>query len=103
MNAVNGYVDVEFHVKGDLCDYSKEYIQKVIETVAVILDCKDEDILLNGIRLSTSFLLSFAVKVVYIRKILVMKLEDHIKLIRLNIDKMIVDMNTIDLERPKGK
>lgn len=52
---VNGFVDVQFHVQGDLSGYTKEFIQEVIETVAVILDCKEEDIQLNAVRYSTSF------------------------------------------------
>lgn len=94
---------MECHVKGDLSRYPKEYIRKVKETVAAILDCREEDILLNGVRHSTSFLLSLSVKEVYILKVLIMNEQDRQKLRSLDIDYLIVDTNTIDLEEIKGK
>lgn len=100
---VNGYTEVECHVKGDLSRYPKEYIRKVKETVAAILDCREEDILLNGVRHSTSFLLSLSLKEVYIWKLLIMNEQDRQKLRSLDIDYLIVDKNTIDLEERKGK
>lgn len=103
LNAVNGYRDVQFHVQGEISGYTKEYIHDVIETVAAILGCKEEDILLNGVRHSTSFLLSLSVKEVYSWKLLVLNEEDSKRLRRLNIDYLIIDKNTIDLEGLKGK
>lgn len=94
---------MECHVKGQLSLYPKEYIRKVKETVAAILDCREDDILLNGVRHSTSFLLSLSVKDVYIRKLLAMNGEDRLKLRCLNIDYLIVDKKTIRLDKPKGK
>lgn len=103
LNAVNGYLDVQFHVQGEISSYTKEYIQEVIETVAAILDCNEKDILLNGIRHSTSFLLSLSVKEVYSWKFLVLNEQDRLKLRRLNIDYLIIDKNTVDLEGSNGK
>lgn len=103
LNAVNGYLDVQFHVQGEISGYTKEYIQDVIETVAAIVDCNEEDILLNGVRHSTSFLLSLSVKEVYSWKLMVLNEEDGKKLRRLTIDYLIIDKNTIDLEGLKGK
>lgn len=103
LNTVNGYIDVQFHVKGDLSGYTKEYIRDVIDTVAAILECNEEDILLNGVRPSTSFLLTLSVKEVYSWKLLVLNEEDRKKFWRLNIDYLIIDKNTIDLEGLKGK
>lgn len=100
---VNGYTDVECHVKGDLSRYTKEYIRKVKETVAAILDCREEDILLNGVRHSSSFLLSLSVKKVYIWKLLNMSVQDQQKLRSLDIDYLIIDKNAIDLKDIKGK
>lgn len=99
--AVNGFKKVEFHVQGDVSGYTRAYINHVIKTVAVMLGCKDEDILLNGVRHSKSFLLSLLVKEIYISKLL--KEKDCIKLIRYNIDYLIIDGEIIRLERPKGK
>lgn len=94
---------MEFHVQGDVSGYTRAYINHVIKTVAVMLGCKDEAILLNGVRPSKSFLLSLSVKEIYIWKLLDLKEKDCIKLIRHNIDYLIIDGETIRLERPTGK
>lgn len=101
--AVNGYKNAQFHVKGELSNYTKDYIQDVIETVAAILDCKVVDILLNGVKHSKSFLLFLALKEVYMKKLLAMNKQDCLRLLRLKIDYLIIDKETIHLERPKGK
>lgn len=100
---VNGYVDVQFHVQGDLSGYTKEFIREVIETVAAILDCKEEDIQLNAVRYSTSFFLSLSIKKVYIRKLLALKEQDRLNLKKLNIDYLKIDKETIHLNRGEGK
>lgn len=74
-----------------------------MKTVAAILDCEEEDIMLNGVRHSKSFLLSLSVKEIYIWKLLALTEKDSIKLIRHNIDYLIVEGEIICLERPKGK
>lgn len=71
--------------------------------MAAILDCKDEDILLNGVRHSKSFLISLSVKEIYIWKLLALEENDRIKLKSHNIDYLIIDRKIIHLERPKGK
>lgn len=68
-----------------------------------MLGCKDEDILLNGVRHSKSFLLSLSVKEIYIWKLSALNEKDRIKLIRHNIDYLIIDGEIIRLERPTGK
>lgn len=68
-----------------------------------MLRCKDEDILLNGVRHSKSVLLSLSVKEIYIWKLLALNEKDRIKLIRHNIDYLIIDGEIIRLERPTGK
>lgn len=68
-----------------------------------MLGCKDEDILLNGVRHSKSFLLSLSVKEICIWKLLALNEKDRIKLIRHNIDYLIIDGEIIRLERPTGK
>lgn len=102
-NVVNGFKEVEFHVQGDVSGYTKAYINHVIKTVAVILECKEEDIMLNGVRHSESFLLSLSVKEIYISKLLALMEEDRIKLISHNIDYLSIDGENIHLERPRGK
>lgn len=102
-HVVNGYKDVQFHVQGDVSGYTKEYIDHVIKTVAVILRCKEEDVLLNGAQHSKSFLLSLSIKEPYIRKLLALEEKDRLKLRRLNIDYLIIDGEILDIEIPKGK
>lgn len=70
--------------------------------MAAILDCKDEDILLNGVRHSESFLISLSVKEIYIWKLLALQENDHIKLKRHNIDYLIIDGKSIHLDGQKG-
>lgn len=100
--SVKGYKDVLFHVQGDISSYTKEFIRQVIETVAAILDCEEEDIKLNGVKYSTSFFLSLLIKKVYIRKLLVMKEQDRLNLKNLNIDYLKIDEETIRLNRGEG-
>lgn len=100
---VNGFVDVQFHVQGDLSGYTKEFIREVIETVAAILDCKEEDIQLNAVRYSTSFYISLSIKKVYIRKLLALKEQDRLNLKNLNIDYLKIDKETIYLNKGEGK
>lgn len=71
--------------------------------MAVILRCKEEDVLLNGAQHSQSFLLSLSVKEPYGRKLLALKEKDRLKLRRLNIDYLIIDGEILDIEIPKGK
>lgn len=96
-------MDVQFHVQGELSGYTKEFIREVIETVAAILDCKEEDIKLNAVRYSTSFFLSLSIKKVYIRKLLALKEQDRLNLKKLNIDYLKIDKETFHLNRGEGK
>lgn len=43
------YIDVPFHVQKEISGQTKDSIQDVIETVAVIHDCRIADILPNGV------------------------------------------------------
>lgn len=103
LNADTGYRTVQFHVLGNLSSYNKDKILKIRETVAAILDCREEDILLNGIRPSTSFLLCLSVKEVYSWKLLDLIEQHRSKLMKLDIDYFIINKDTILLEGPKGK
>lgn len=99
---VNGHVDVQFHVQGEISGYTKEYIEAVIKTVAVILDCNENDILLNGARHSSSFLLTLSVKEEYSCKLSGLNERDSFKLRRLDIDYLIIDKKTIRLDERRG-
>lgn len=103
VHVVNGYTYVQFHVQGDVSGYTKDYINHVIKTVAVILRCKEEDVLLNGAQHSKSFLLSLSIKQPSVRKLLALEEKDRLKLRRLNIDYLIINGEILDIEIPKGK
>lgn len=99
----NGCTNVQFHIQGDLTAYTKEQIKHIVEVVADILDCDIEEILVNGVRPSASFFLVLSVKEAYIWKLKDMNEHNHIRLMKLNIDFIIVDKTTIKLKRQKGK
>lgn len=99
----NGCKNVQFHIQGDLTDYTEEQIKHVVEVVADILDCDIEEILVNGVRPSTSFFLILSVKETYIWKLKNMNEHTHIRLMKLKIDFLIVDKSTIKLKRQEGK
>lgn len=71
--------------------------------MAVILRCKEEDVLLNGAQHSESFLLSLSIKQPSVRKLLALEEKDRLKLRRLNIDYLIINGEIPDIEIPKGK
>lgn len=71
--------------------------------MAVILRCKEEDVLLNGAQHSKSFLLSLSIKEPYVRNLLALERKDRLKLSRLNIDYLIIDGEILDIEMSKGK
>lgn len=71
--------------------------------MAVILRCKEEDVLLNGAQHSKSFLLSLSIKEPYVRNMLALDRKDRLKLSGLNIDYLIIDGEILDIEMSKGK
>lgn len=71
--------------------------------MAVILRCKEEDVLLNGAQHSKKFLLSLSIKQPSVRKLLALEEKDRLKLRRLNIDYLIINGEIPDIEIPKGK
>lgn len=89
-------------MQGEISGYTKEYTEAVIKTVAVILDCNENDILLNGARHSTSFLLTLSVKEEYRCKLLALNELDSFMLRRLHIDYLIIDEKTIRLDERRG-
>lgn len=103
LNTDTGFRIVQFHVRGNLSSYTQNKIRMIRETVAAIVGCKAEDILLNGIRPSTSFLLCLSVKEVYSWKLLDLIEQHRLKLMKLDIDYFIINKDTILLEGPTGK
>lgn len=99
----NGYKNVQFHIQGDLNDYTKEQTEHIVEVVAVILGCETQEIFVNGVKPSNSFFLVVSLKEVYAWKLTEMDEQDRLKLMKLNIDFFIVDLNKVFLENLEGK
>lgn len=99
----NGFRNIQVHVLGNLTEYSSERIQKIKDTVAAIVGCTSEDILVGGFTYSNSFFVILAIKDIYHSKLLDMGQQDRDKLKQLNIDFLIVDLNVIFLDHRKGK
>lgn len=102
-NLDNGFKNVQFHIQGDLNDYTKEHIEHIVEVVADILECETQEIFVNGVKPSSSFFLVLSLKEVYTRKLSEVNEQDRLRLIKLYIDFIIVDLNTIFLQSLEGK
>lgn len=97
-----GRKKVEFHIKGELKDYSREEIKSIVDVVADILDCKVEEIRVSGVRPSASFYLVLSIKENDAQKLSYMNEEDVLRLTKFNIDILIVDENTITINSENG-
>lgn len=97
-----GRKNVEFHIQGKIKDYSKEKIKRILEVVADILDCKVEEIRVNGARPSASFYLVLSIKENDAQKLSYMNEEDRLRLTKFDIDILIVDENTITINSENG-
>lgn len=102
LNSENGCKNVQFHIQGEINDYTKEKIQHIVKVVADILDCYKEEILVNGVRPSTSFYLVLSLKETYTWKLSDMKEKDRLRLTKINIDFLIIDETKITMNSQKG-
>lgn len=98
----NGYKKVQFHVQGNISNYTADQIRTIQETVANIVGCDKEGIHLNGFCKSTSFLVYLSMRERNVDELYNMKQHDKEKLISLNIHYLIVDTNYVYLKNPKG-
>lgn len=95
--------DIRFHIKKDLLDYTRQKIKEIVEFVAKLLGCSKEEILVNGLIPSASFLLVLSVKKVKIWKLHNLNGQERLILTKFDIDYFIVDENTITLNSQEGK
>lgn len=79
-----------------------EEIKRIVEVVADILDCKVEEIRVNGVRPSASFYLVLSINENDAQKLSYMNEEDRLRLTKFNIDNLIVDENTITINNENG-
>lgn len=103
LNSENGYENVQFHIQGNLNDYSKEQIEHIVEVVADILDCETQDIFVNGVKPSNSFFLVLSLREDYTWKLSEMNEQNRSRLLMLNIDFFVIDLKTIFLQSSNGK
>lgn len=99
----NGYRNVQFHVRANLSCYTQVEIRKILETVADIVGCNSTEIVVNGYRHSSSFLVVLSIEKKHVKKLLTMKQQEKDKLSRLNIDYFIVDFIKVYLQSPQGR
>lgn len=97
-----GNVNVKFHIKGNLDDYTRQDIDDIVEEVADMLECEKRNILVNGVLHSSSFLLVLSIKETYVWKLSCMNEQDKMKLQRLNIDYLMIGEEVIVLDGSKG-
>lgn len=98
----NGYKKAQFHVQGNISNYTTDQIVIIKETVAAIVGCDKEEIHLNGFYNSDSFFVVLSMKELYVNGLFNMKQQDKEKLVNLNINYFIVDSDHVYLEYPKG-
>lgn len=94
---------MQFHVQGDLNNYTRENIINIVETVAGILNCRTDEILINGVRHSRSFMLVLSLKDIYTRKMMTLSEQDCRHLTKLRIDYFILNQQIFPLASSKGK
>eukprot|EP00105_Crassostrea_gigas_P031928 XP_011454771.2 PREDICTED: uncharacterized protein LOC105347399 [Crassostrea gigas] len=97
----NGYTKVQFHVQGDLNNYTRENIVNIVETVAGILNCRTDEILVNGVYHSRSFMLVLSMRDIYIKKWMNLSERDCHRLTSLHIDYFILNQKIFQLESSK--
>lgn len=95
-------MDVKFHIKGNLDDYTRQAIDDIVQEVADMLECEKRNILVNGVLHSSSFLLVLSIKETYVWKLSCMNEQDKVKLQRLNIDYLMFGEEVIALTGSKG-
>lgn len=102
----NGYQNVHFHVVIDLQSlrhFRKEDERKVRETVANIVECKIDEVVVKGYLSSSSFFLVLSFKMIYVNKLLALKQQEKDELSKLRIDFFKVGSETVYVESLKGK
>lgn len=90
-------------MRGNLTEYSTKQVKKIKETVAAILECSPEEIIVIGYCPSNSFFVVLSIKDAYLSKLLKIGHSDKYKLSKLNIDYLIIDLFIFYIEPLKGK
>jgi hypothetical protein len=86
----NGFKHAHYHVAGQFDGYSKEDIQAIRKTVVAMLECEDEDVVIDGFCCANSFFVVLGIKEIFINKMLHMGHQHKIKLCDLRVDYFIL-------------
>lgn len=101
-NTDNGYKNVHFHVVANIGCYGTEKFTEIRETVAAIVGCTIEEVLVDGYLHSASFILVLSIKNYFVNKLLALKRKDKDKLCKLNIDYFKIGSIVIRLKFLRG-
>lgn len=101
-NTDNGYKNVNFHVVANIGCYSTEQFTEIRGTVAAIVGCTIEEVLVNGYLHSASFILVLSIKNDFVNKLLALKRKDKDKLSKLSIDYFKIGSTVICLKFLRG-
>lgn len=93
---------MQFHIQGDLTSFTKEDIDRIVVTVAAILNCYPNDIRVNGLKRSESVMLILSIKKTYSCKLSFLNIQDCMRLVELGIDYLILDKDKIILKKLQG-
>lgn len=102
LNTGDGLKNIKFHVLGILSDYNKKRIQNIKATVASIIGCDIKEIVEKEILHSNSFLLVLSMKEIYATILSELDGKDRLKLMKLNIDYLIDDLDNVHYMFSKG-
>lgn len=91
----DGSKNIKFHVQGILSNYNKKEIQEIKATVASIIGCDIQEVVEKAIRPSKSFLLILSMKEIYAAIMSELAEKDRLKLMKLNIDYLIDDLDNV--------
>ncbi|XP_062568561.1 uncharacterized protein LOC134230738 [Saccostrea cucullata] len=94
----NGCTHVQFHISTNIDSYPREYAEGLRETVAELVACPKDSIILDGIRRSSSFNLVFQMKREHASKLIHMQPQKLAVLGRYAVDKIIDGQQTIPID-----
>jgi hypothetical protein len=98
--ADNGFKHVQFHVTGHFDGYSPDDMRKIRKTVVAILDCEDDDVVINGFCRAKSFFIILAILEIFIPRLSYMSQEDKKKLHGLDVDYFLTEKEKYTTEPP---
>ncbi|XP_062578844.1 uncharacterized protein LOC134240777 [Saccostrea cucullata] len=87
----NGYKHVGFHVAGNIKKYSTKEIFQIQKTVASMIGCPIEEVIIDGLKPDESFVVVLSIKDAYIDALLALAEQILDNLYELNVDYLVYD------------